>query len=106
MLPYTAFIPKSGVKAKLLSPGIEEIHWKTPLGKCAADNEVWKETRVADIVEVDKTPIVLEYQKRTKQGVDTIEFMQQVMRRAWGDNPPAIDLYLRAGSGGSYELSW
>jgi hypothetical protein len=41
---------------------------------------------------------------QTSQGYDSGEYINQILRAAWGPNPPRIDLYVRTGCRGAYEL--
>lgn len=88
-----------------VSPGIRETTLVVPLGKCAAKDPLWTETALSR-PGVDETPVAVRYSRTTKTGMDTVEFVQGVMRKAWGSNPPTVDLYVRAGSAASYELQW
>ncbi len=44
------------------------------------------------------------FPKKTAWGQNTGEFVDEVMRAAWGPNPPWIDLYVRAGCRGADEM--
>lgn len=57
----------------------------------------------------DLTPLELTYPKTIKLGektVETTKFIQNVLREAWGEDPPVVDLYLRTGCNGLGELKY
>lgn len=96
---------------RVATPGIQETTFVESLGKCAARDPLWRDSPKFDHTpeferSTDKTPILVTYPHTTHRGVSTVEFVQDVMRNAWGPHPPKIDLYVRAGSAASYELQW
>jgi hypothetical protein len=54
---------------------------------------------------VDKSEMIATYFANTSWGQNTGEYVNEVMRAAWGPNPPWIDLYVRAGCRGAGEMS-
>lgn len=48
----------------------------------------------------------IEYPRGTAWGEDTADFIDRVLRKAWGPHPPTVDLYLRAGCGAEEELRY
>jgi hypothetical protein len=50
--------------------------------------------------------VSVDYPRATAWGEDTGEFVNRVMREAWGPNPPHIDLYVRAGCNAGDELKY
>lgn len=102
---YARFIPRSNAPRQerpvvtetftnLLPPpgGENYTEWSTcdPVGPC--------------VLPVAALPI--DYPTRTKGGEATVDFIDRVLRKAWGPRPPSIDLYLRAGCGAATELQY
>lgn len=94
---------KQNPAAGLVQTTVNEV-----LGKCAAD---LPELKTCDPSPCNETQLIfnhtlLEYPRHTKDGTPTTDFVQSILHSAWGKHPPSIDLYVRTGCMGAYEMQW
>lgn len=98
---YGDFIP-AGTTAQRRNEPLRETTWASPIGACAE----WRICNPPRCELTEPPPVHLKYPPRTKRGIPTPDFVQSVMRRAWGERPPSIDLYVRTGCMGAEEMQW
>lgn len=107
--PYSTFIPKFGRrKFKNIPLGVS---FKTlrdldidPSCSLAQNASQWN---ICDPepCKIRQDPIQIFHPLKTNisGGISTFSFVQQVLKTAWGENPPRIDLYVRTGCMGAFE---
>lgn len=107
---YQSFLP-SLVKdkpARRILPGIlikETLTYELPATCMKRNASIW---RICDPPHCQTTtdPIEWDYPRITNVGEDVGIFIDHVLQVAWGKNPPSIDLYVRSGCHGLWELKY
>lgn len=77
-------------------------------GECARGSPKWQTCDAGECLH-DHLAVVPEFDSllvRTATGERTSEFVHRALVRAWGREPPMIDLYVRAGCRGALELGY
>ena len=110
---YSSFIPQNGKRAGEVFPGVTKKFTNLiPPPQLAAVDRHFSEWDICDptpcnsslVQDVTRTLSKLSIPKVTITGERTADFIDRVLRKAWGPKPPSIDLYLRAGCGAASEL--
>ncbi|KAH9262754.1 hypothetical protein BASA82_000210 [Batrachochytrium salamandrivorans] len=104
--PYLRYLPPQR-KFQIVVPGITEYFPAPFTGKCASKSNLWRSCD-APVCSRNHTHRLPNFRlpKTTRLGQPTVEFVHQVLRKAWGETPPAIDLFVRTGCGGTKELTY
>lgn len=107
---YKSYIPKlrSVPYSDVFTPGIvinNITEFRLP-DNCVNQNaSIWKVCDAVRCTPYNQTQN-WNYPRVTDTGEKTGEFINRVLKVAWGSNPPSIDLYLRTGCNGIMEMKY
>lgn len=109
--PYAQFLPTSYKhRSAPVNASYRESFPDAFTGECASTAKQWDtcdaEACLRDDVTRSITTYPLQEPLTTHWNQTTTEYLQQVLKRAWGEDPPMIDFYVRAGCRGATELGY
>lgn len=107
---YQSFLPRLEFarSSSALLPGIyikNTTEFRLPRICSKTNASIWKVCDAARCVPYSRKP-TWTYPNTTISGEKTEDFIDRVLRIAWGSKPPSIDLYLRAGCNGTMEMQY